>query len=61
VIEDSDSWTLQLAITRLLGTRPEQANVGVAGALIAAVPVVILLVIFQRQIVRGLTAGAVKG
>jgi len=61
VIEDSDAWTLQLAITRLLGTRPEQANVGVAGALIAAVPVVILLVIFQRQIVRGLTAGAVKG
>lgn len=61
VLEDSDSWTLQIALTRLLGERPEQANLGVAGALIAAVPVVILLVIFQRQIVRGLTAGAVKG
>lgn len=61
VVEDSDAWTLQIALTRLLGERPEQANVGVAGALIAAVPVVVLLIAFQRQVVRGLTAGAVKG
>ena len=61
VIENSNEWTLQLAITRLLGERPDQANIGVAGALIAAVPVVVLLIIFQRQIVRGLTTGAVKG
>ena len=33
----------------------------VAGAVIAAVPIVIVLVLFQRHIVRGLTAGAVKG
>ena len=32
-----------------------------AGALIAALPIVILLILFQRQIVQGLTAGAVKG
>ena len=31
-----------------------------AAALVAAVPVVILLIAFQRQIIRGLTAGAVK-
>ena len=29
--------------------------------MIAAVPIVIVLIIFQRQLVRGLTAGAVKG
>ena len=29
--------------------------------MIAAPPLVVLLILFQRQIVRGLTAGAVKG
>jgi ABC-type maltose transport system permease subunit len=33
----------------------------VAGALVAAIPIVILLILFSRQIVQGLTAGAVKG
>jgi len=36
------------------------ANQAVAAALVAAVPVVLLLIAFQRQIIRGLTAGAVK-
>ena len=34
---------------------------GSAGVVIAAVPLLILLVIFQKQLVRGLTTGAVKG
>jgi sn-glycerol 3-phosphate transport system permease protein len=32
-----------------------------AGTVIAFVPIVIVLIIFQRQLIRGLTAGAVKG
>jgi len=28
---------------------------------IAALPIFVVLVVFQRQLVRGLTAGAVKG
>ena len=31
------------------------------GVIIAALPLVILLLVFQKQLVRGLTAGAVKG
>ena len=61
VITDTASWgTIQIALRGLTG-RIEQSNVPVAGAVIAAVPIVIVLAIFQRQIVRGLTAGAVKG
>jgi sn-glycerol 3-phosphate transport system permease protein len=61
VIYDSANWaTVQIAL-RDLTTRIEEANIPVAGTIIAAVPIVILLIIFQRQIVRGLTAGAVKG
>jgi sn-glycerol 3-phosphate transport system permease protein len=36
------------------------ANVSIAAAMVAAVPVLVLLIAFQRQIIRGLTAGAVK-
>jgi sn-glycerol 3-phosphate transport system permease protein len=32
-----------------------------AGTVIAALPIVAVLLIFQRQLIRGLTAGAVKG
>jgi multiple sugar transport system permease protein len=32
-----------------------------AGGILAAVPPVLLALIFQRYIVRGLTAGSVKG
>ena len=61
VIYDTQSWaTVQIAL-RDLTTRIEEANIPVAGTIIAAFPIVVLLIIFQRQIVRGLTAGAVKG
>jgi sn-glycerol 3-phosphate transport system permease protein len=61
VITDAQSWgTVQIAL-RGLTSRIEQSNIPVAGAVIAAIPIVIVLVLFQRQIVRGLTAGAVKG
>lgn len=53
--------TVQVTLRQVAVERPEQFNVGVAAALIAAVPVLVLLIIFQKQIIRGLTAGAVKG
>jgi sn-glycerol 3-phosphate transport system permease protein len=40
---------------------PERFNVGVAAAIIASLPILVLLIVFQKQIIRGLTAGAVKG
>ncbi len=61
VIDDSRYQTAQIALKSIVGTEVANANVGVAAALIVAVPVVLLLVAFQRQIIRGLTAGAVKG
>jgi sn-glycerol 3-phosphate transport system permease protein len=61
VIDDSRYQTAQIRLKSIVGTEIANANVGVAAALIVAVPVVLLLVAFQRQIIRGLTAGAVKG
>ena len=61
VSDDPDRATLPIALRELTTTRVDESNLGAAGALLGAVPVVILLIAFQRHIVRGLTAGAVKG
>jgi ABC-type glycerol-3-phosphate transport system permease component len=34
--------------------------VALAGAILALLPLVVLLLVFQKQLVRSLTAGAVK-
>ncbi|HET6953564.1 MAG TPA: carbohydrate ABC transporter permease [Acidimicrobiales bacterium] len=61
VIDDSRFRTAQITLKSVTGAEINNANIGVAAALIVAVPVVLLLIGFQRQIIRGLTAGAVKG
>ena len=52
-----------LSLTAFLGTTYTEGNVmfAVAAAVSAAAPLFILVMFFQRQIVSGLTAGAVKG
>jgi sn-glycerol 3-phosphate transport system permease protein len=53
--------TVQIGLKQLRGMSLDQLNVTFAGVIIAVVPLVILLLAFQKQLVRGLTAGAVKG
>jgi sn-glycerol 3-phosphate transport system permease protein len=60
VIEDPAFNTLQIQLRTIKGSSIGNANVSIAAALVAALPVVVLLIAFQRQIIRGLTAGAVK-
>src|ERR1700730_13537543 len=52
--------TVQIGLKQLLGTQVSSLPVSLAGAVIAFVPLAILLIIFQKQLVRSLTAGAVK-
>jgi sn-glycerol 3-phosphate transport system permease protein len=61
-ITDSSDWaTIQIGLRNVTTSTADQINVGVAAALLAALPVLVVLILFQRHIVRGLTAGAVKG
>jgi sn-glycerol 3-phosphate transport system permease protein len=53
--------TIQIGLKTLSASTVDQNNIGFAGAIIAAIPVLLLLIFLQRQLVRGLTAGAVKG
>lgn len=56
-----EEWGTAPIAVQSLTSSPENANLIVAGALVVAAPMVVLLIFFQRHIVRGLTAGAVKG
>jgi sn-glycerol 3-phosphate transport system permease protein len=55
--------TVQTGLRLLNASVPdiERFNVPIAGTVIAALPIALVLMVFQRQLVRGLTAGAVKG
>lgn len=62
VVDNSDWNTVQSGLKFLSdSSSADQPNLVMAGTLIAAVPIFVVLLIFQRQLVRGLTAGAVKG
>ncbi len=58
----SEKWeTIQVTLRSVSVQNPERFNVGVAAAILASLPILAMLVVFQKQIIRGLTAGAVKG
>jgi sn-glycerol 3-phosphate transport system permease protein len=61
VTKDQHLSTVQIGLRQLRGTSLEQVNITFAGVIIAVIPLVVLLLIFQKQLIRGLTAGAVKG
>jgi sn-glycerol 3-phosphate transport system permease protein len=53
--------TVQIGVKALAAENIDRANLVFAGTVIAAIPIFVLLVVFQRHLIRGLTAGAVKG
>jgi sn-glycerol 3-phosphate transport system permease protein len=61
VITEGRWETIQIGLRSLSAATVERGNIGLAAAIIAALPVLILLIALQRQLIRGLTAGAVKG
>lgn len=58
---DRSHETIQIGLDRLKNSDISRLNLVTGGLVVAALPIFILLVVFQRQLVRGLTAGAVKG
>lgn len=62
VISTDDDWnTVQSGLRALSLTQIDKPNLVIAGTVIVALPIFVILLVFQRQLVRGLTAGAVKG
>lgn len=61
VTNRDDRRTVQVGLAELSGTVGPDLNLLMTATLLAAVPVLVLLLLFERQIVAGLTSGAVKG
>jgi sn-glycerol 3-phosphate transport system permease protein len=61
ITTDADMYTLQSGLRSLAQGHLDEPNLVMAGVIIAFLPIVILLLLFQRQLVRGLLAGGVKG
>jgi sn-glycerol 3-phosphate transport system permease protein len=62
LIVDSPEWrTTQIGITAFRSSEVTVYNLQMASTIIVMLPTLILLVLGQRQLVRGLTAGALKG
>ncbi len=61
VTNDPNMRTVQIGIATLQSEEVQRTNVVLAGTIIALLPMLFLVIAFQRFLVRGLTAGAVKG
>jgi sn-glycerol 3-phosphate transport system permease protein len=61
ITTNADMYTLQSGLRSLGQARIDQPNLVMAGVIIAFLPIVIVLLVFQRHLVRGLTSGGVKG
>ncbi|MEU8355183.1 carbohydrate ABC transporter permease [Nonomuraea sp. NPDC048882] len=61
VAPQSDMWTLPIALRSLRSDEEVGIGVLLAASLLALLPSIIAFLAFQRQFMRGLTSGAVKG
>lgn len=61
MITDSDNYTLILAANKFFGKYEADWSNILAGLLLTSFPLVLFYLAFQKYIVKGITAGAVKG
>ncbi|MDT0268693.1 carbohydrate ABC transporter permease [Streptomyces sp. DSM 44915] len=61
VIGDPDSYTLPLGLQAIFGAEGRQYDIVLAGSMLAAIPSVLVFVALRKQLIDGLSAGALKG
>lgn len=61
VLQDPETQTLSVALSRLSITSQVALNEMMAGLVITSLPMVVVFLVFQRHILKGLSAGAIKG
>ncbi len=61
VLTNNKTWPVTVALNNMAGSQIVQWNVQMAGALLAALPTLIVYILLGRYFLRGLMAGALKG
>ncbi len=61
VLTRPSSWPVTVALNNLAGSQIVEWNVQMAGALLAALPTLVVYILMGRYFMRGLMAGALKG
>ena len=61
ITTEDDMNTVQSGLRALRDSAIQQPGLVMAGTIIAAIPIAIALLIFQKALIRGLASGAVKG
>jgi glucose/mannose transport system permease protein len=61
VVQNPDAQPVTIALNNLSGSFSVDWNVVMAGAVLAALPTMVVYVLLSRHFVRGLLAGSVKG
>ncbi|KLU60843.1 inner membrane ABC transporter permease protein YcjP [Peptococcaceae bacterium CEB3] len=60
-INDPHKWTLPIALQLFQGQHTSAWGMIFAASVIQVLPIIVVFIVFQRHIIRGLMAGAVKG
>lgn len=61
MLQSDDKWTLPLAISNLQGEMSSDFGLIMAGAALAAIPIIVVFIAFQKYFTQGIAMGAVKG
>lgn len=61
LLSDSSQYTLPLGLNILFASENRSYDLVLAGAVLASVPTILVFFLLRKQLLDGLTAGAVKG
>ena len=61
VFRDTSKFTLQIGLNTLLTPYGNNYDLLIAGSMFGIIPILVIYLIFQKYLIDGMTAGAVKG
>ncbi len=61
LVSNSDQYTLPLGLNAIFASENRSYDLVLAGAVLASVPTILVFLLLRKQLLDGLTAGAVKG
>jgi len=61
LVSDSQQYTIPLGLNILFASENRSYDLVLAGAVLASIPTILVFILLRKQLLEGLTAGAVKG